>query len=385
LRNLSEDELVDKLGFTKNDNGMYPSENDYAIQYVDGKIVAITLTENDRGRFSLNGIQIGDTLSSAEKKLESEFTKIGSRVNSDGGNDTVYSGNNNETIVVSADNNDTVVGLGYTLMDSAAIGESMESSTDDSSSDMSTELVSDNDTQEMYADVLSKYSQYDGAEYGTFDIDGDGVDELIISYGTMSADWNNDIYSVIDGKAKKIGEVSGTQKFYKADDQNGIYAVYGHMGSEIIQRIVLSDGKISKIKVKDTTIKAGEEYYSNDYPIQMYYFDGSPVESEESESEESESDSIGNPASEYVLPESSDRLLSKDELEGLSSDDLMIARNEIYARHGRKFKDQKLQDYFDSCAWYDGYIEPEDFDDSVLSDIEKKNAELILSVENSKK
>ena len=57
------------------------------------------------------------------------------------------------------------------------------------------------------------------------------------------------------------------------------------------------------------------------------------------------------------------------------------ARNEIYARHGRLFQDQQMQDYFNSCSWYSGQIAPEDFQESVLSDIERYNRDLIIEYE----
>ena len=44
----------------------------------------------------------------------------------------------------------------------------------------------------------------------------------------------------------------------------------------------------------------------------------------------------------------------------------MIARNEIYARHGRKFNDSELQAYFNSKSWYKGTVNPEDFSTSVF-------------------
>ncbi len=68
---------------------------------------------------------------------------------------------------------------------------------------------------------------------------------------------------------------------------------------------------------------------------------------------------------------------------GLDAQTLRYARNEIYARHGRRFSDQELQAYFDGKSWYQGTIEPEDFEESLLSEIEKTNAELILMYENS--
>ncbi|MGL6201963.1 MAG: YARHG domain-containing protein [Lachnospiraceae bacterium] len=85
--------------------------------------------------------------------------------------------------------------------------------------------------------------------------------------------------------------------------------------------------------------------------------------------------------SEYIIPDSSTRLLTAADLNGLSKDELRLARNEIFARYGRRFKDQELQEYFDSKSWYKGTIDPDDFNDDTVSEIEKKNAELIQSYE----
>ena len=40
-----------------------------------------------------------------------------------------------------------------------------------------------------------------------------------------------------------------------------------------------------------------------------------------------------------------------------------------------------MQAYFDACDWYQGTIEPEDFDESVLNDYEKANRDLIVQYE----
>ena len=69
-------------------------------------------------------------------------------------------------------------------------------------------------------------------------------------------------------------------------------------------------------------------------------------------------------------------------MKGKSARQLRIARNEIYARHGRLFVDQELQDYFDSKDWYFGYIEPEDFvETEELSKLERRNALFIRKFE----
>lgn len=76
---------------------------------------------------------------------------------------------------------------------------------------------------------------------------------------------------------------------------------------------------------------------------------------------------------EFVFPMSHTILLKDDDLLNCSDNELSIARNEIYARHGRRFKDFRLSNYFDSCSWYRGTVSPDEFDEAVLSQVEKDN------------
>ena len=86
----------------------------------------------------------------------------------------------------------------------------------------------------------------------------------------------------------------------------------------------------------------------------------------------------------YIFPDSDSVLLTDSEVSGLSKEQLRLGRNEILARHGRRFNDQSLQQYFDSKSWYNGTISPEEFDanlDSRLNDVERANIEIIKKYE----
>ena len=61
----------------------------------------------------------------------------------------------------------------------------------------------------------------------------------------------------------------------------------------------------------------------------------------------------------------------------LDSYGLKITRNEIFARHGRMFNDQELQEYFKRQQWYVPQIAANDFDTSCLNEIEKYNVNII--------
>ncbi|XME04132.1 protein kinase domain-containing protein [Lachnospiraceae bacterium C1.1] len=89
-------------------------------------------------------------------------------------------------------------------------------------------------------------------------------------------------------------------------------------------------------------------------------------------------------SSEYILPESDSRYYTRDELSSLGYSDLKLARNEIFAKHGRKFRDSELNAYFSSKSWYVPAIEPEEFDatyETRLNDYEKENINLIKTLE----
>lgn len=85
--------------------------------------------------------------------------------------------------------------------------------------------------------------------------------------------------------------------------------------------------------------------------------------------------------SEYLLADSDSRYLTEDDLAGFTAEQCRLARNEIYARHGRRFKDPALQRYFDSLSWYDGTIEADAFNDSVFNSYERANCILIIDYE----
>jgi hypothetical protein len=82
----------------------------------------------------------------------------------------------------------------------------------------------------------------------------------------------------------------------------------------------------------------------------------------------------------FLIPDSSQRYLSRNELSQYTYDTLGFIRNEIFARHGYIFKTKAYQDYFLKQSWY---IPNSNFkgDFSQLNDVEKYNIELIKELE----
>lgn len=79
-----------------------------------------------------------------------------------------------------------------------------------------------------------------------------------------------------------------------------------------------------------------------------------------------------------VREELSTQPISKRILEGLFIEDARKLRNEIYARHGKVFKDKTIQKYFESFDWY----KPDSkFNEKSLNKAERKNYATILAYE----
>lgn len=112
------------------------------------------------------------------------------------------------------------------------------------------------------------------------------------------------------------------------------------------------------------------------------------TETEAPEGTESPSLPPVGPREEFIFPDSDSRYLERQELEGLSQRELSIARNEIYARRGRKFNSEELQEYFEKQSWYEPQYTPEEFDamggDSFLNVYELANKDLIVEIEEEK-
>ena len=89
-----------------------------------------------------------------------------------------------------------------------------------------------------------------------------------------------------------------------------------------------------------------------------------------------------------IIPDSSRRALTNADLNGLSLAQLRIARNEIFARHGRLFKDNLLNQWFYSKSWYlqiQPKYSPSDFDSLSpypISALESNNLDLIMARED---
>lgn len=91
-----------------------------------------------------------------------------------------------------------------------------------------------------------------------------------------------------------------------------------------------------------------------------------------------------NPMMEEMIYESDDVELSFWDLDYmyLTPEQLIIARNEVMARHGYTFGSQALMEYFTLCSWYRPSIAPNRDDLLKMSELEYKNVQTIYEYEH---
>ena len=105
------------------------------------------------------------------------------------------------------------------------------------------------------------------------------------------------------------------------------------------------------------------------------------AESETESETETESEIAADTRSEYIFPDMDTRYLTQDEVSKLSLQAVCYAKNELYARHGRKFLSQELKDYFNDKTWYEGTVDPDSFSPGVFNTYENDNLLLLVSAE----
>ena len=158
----------------------------------------------------------------------------------------------------------------------------------------------------------------------------------------------------------------GNEVYYAGEDEQNTDNVQTTVGGDagVDSNGVAAQSSGKKKTVADKTVSA-----KND--------------SDKNVSEKSISDKVEKGDSDYILPESSSRYYTRQELSQLDDYTLQMAINEIYARHGRKFDTQSIREYFEGKAWYRGTINPADFDGNeaaYFNEYELANRELMSQI-----
>lgn len=233
--------------------------------------------------------------------------------------------------------------------------------------------------EDSYNEFLSNH--YEGCHYAIVNAGENGSPILIITDApdNILADIYNGYkivaFTLIDGQVIAIDNGNDiTQrmssgpwylhenKLYTRDGRGGYYRldIYGTSYNR-----VFIDGDDDNIFVDENIVKLSHNVLQKEDP-----------------------ESIAAPKEdipEYIISYSGNKYLTESEVMALnlSLKEINYAKNEIYARKGRKFRSSELQNYFNSKSWYNPIIEPDDFQVDYLNEYELANAELLSKIEYS--
>ena len=211
--------------------------------------------------------------------------------NSASSNSNTSNYDNNSDQSADYDNNDTD-------SDDDSYNEDNDNDDSDSDDNYSNDIFDDNgniddDLKELYNQQINEYYENYGSSTTVtkYDINGDGVDELILSHGDVDSDWNNDIYDFSSGNASPVGTIHNEVTFYEPKDGNGIYSLWYVPGYQELSQITIDDEGRLNVKIIDKKELSGNspEYQGN--KIETYRL-GDYLGEKDGSSEDYDSDTI---------------------------------------------------------------------------------------------
>ena len=145
-----------------------------------------------------------------------------------------------------------------------------------------------------------------------------------------------------------------------------------------------AETEAAETKVPETEAAAGSEKgskFEDLSGVDLFALSPENQETKETETEEKETKAAEDTRSEYIFADADIRYLTQEEVDKLSLQAVCYAKNEIYARHGRKFLSTELQEYFNDKSWYQGTVEAEKFSPSVFNKYESDNIQILVKAE----
>lgn len=240
---------------------------------------------------------------------------------------------------------------------------------------------------DAYVDILNKG---DVNSYITYDIDNNGIKELFISCGTGAMNYISAyawdpvnqrafITTWEDPDGGNWSHVIGNDGYLYAEGHSpgNPKAGYNRIVAEN-ESVHITGDNITEAQVKERSYSPSDTSGLKQLILGPYTLP-KVREGEIPDIEEYYSSSV----SEYMVPGSDSRYITDIDLIGFGAWECKVARNEIYARYGRQFNSQELQDYFNSKSWYQGTTPAASFDDGVLNQYEKENIKTIQNFEKA--
>jgi Caspase domain/YARHG domain len=175
------------------------------------------------------------------------------------------------------------------------------------------------------------------------------------------------------------------------EPDSDIGVIFANSSAELLSPADLEDKDSATLRLARNEIFARNGRIFNDVALRAHFekFDWYEATSYEPRLNAIEKDNVAlirqfemnqsAPKAGFLFADSDRRLLTAQELEALSKAELRNARNEIYARRGRKFVRKEVSDYFKQFDWY----RPQ-FGEVELTFLEAQNVALIQKLEKAK-
>ena len=190
--------------------------------------------------------------------------------------------------------------------------------------------------------------------------------------GYNNSGYNNGGYN--NGGYNNGGYNNNGRNNNKGNGQNMIVilvlAIIAIVATGVAVYFIVKSGNESE-KVEKLASKEGDDAIEFDTDV--------PVDDKESAKSSS-----AKPASNTQYSWLSERKLTNSDVSGLSTEEMRILRNAIYAKYGYKFKSPDLQEHFGQFSWYKGVEPNEGKVYKRMTSIEKSNIEFLKNKENGK-
>lgn len=136
---------------------------------------------------------------------------------------------------------------------------------DYSDDDSDDDSLTDEKLKELYNQQIDEYYENYGSDttVTSYDINGDGVDELILSHGKDTYDWTNDVYDFSDGNISPVGSFRNQVTFFEPEgDDDGVISVWRTMGYQEISQITIDDeGRLNVKTIDEKQIASSDKGY----------------------------------------------------------------------------------------------------------------------------
>lgn len=226
-----------------------------------------------------------------------------------------------------------------------------------------------NETEIMEQEDMWNHIVYGGASYAW--------EEITV---TIPEEWKDKFVIKEDGNGFSIYQIASQEVDVALGLLCGVYRSeqYSNVGAgETL--IAYTDEGLLYYMVQSTDVNCymEDEEVVAEYMNMMLYVDWIAG------SIQIEGENVHYDPNQYEIPVSSIMLLKEEHLANLTNNELWIARNEIYARHGKIFKNEYLSSYFNSCSWYEAKEGKNEVYERELNEVEILNLSAIISAEKA--